>query len=460
MSASLDPAAPSRSAMQELRTTGRLALPLVLAHVSTGLVGFVDNVIAGHHGTATLAAVTIGTALLWLPMMVPIGTLISLTASVSELDGARRRDEIAPLFRQALWLALGLGAVLFTFLSLAPLALTPMGIAPEIVPGGTAFLHGIRWGVPALTLYFCMRYLSEGMHWTLPTMLIGFGGLLVLGPLGYVLAFGKLGFPERGAGGLGIASACMMWLQALTYAAYLARSRRFKPLGLFARFDPPRRAPIAQLLRTGLPIGVTVLMEGSLFIVTALLIARLGSVPAAAHQIAINVAALCFMVPMGVAEATTVRVGHALGARDAQGVGRAARAGYIIVLGTQVLSALGLLIGHDWVVSLYTADAAVATIAGGLLLMAAAFQFPDGLQVLSAGALRGLKDTRVPMWLAALSYWGLGMPLGAGLGLGLGWGPKGMWLGLTLGLTAAAVFLGLRFRRTRLRLLRTLPAQA
>ena len=433
------PISPTPRFGQEVRATAKLALPLVLGHVSTGLIGFVDNVIAGHHATHTLAAVTVGTALLWLPMMVPIGTLISLTASVSRLDGAQRHGEIAPLFRQALWLSLGLGLLMFAFLSVAPMALASFGIAPEIIPGATAFLHGIRWGVPALTFYFCMRYLSEGMHWTLPTMLLGFGGLLVLAPLGYALTFGRLGLPGMGAGGLGVASAATMWLQATAFALYLR---------LFAHFEPPRPGPILQLLRTGLPIGITVLMEGSLFIVTALLIARLGAVPAAAHQIAINVAALCFMVPMGVAEATTVRVGHAVGSGAAPGIRRAAHAGYVIVLGTQALSATFLLLAHDQVVALYTADVAVAALAGSLLLYAAAFQFPDGIQVLSAGALRGLKDTHVPMWLAMLSYWGLGMPLGAGLGLGLGWGPQGMWLGLILGLTAAAVLLAWRFRRS------------
>ena len=442
----------------EVRTTGRLAFPLVLGHVSTGLIGFVDNVIAGHHGTQTLAAVTIGTALLWLPMMVPIGTLISLTASVSQLNGAGRRDEIGPLFRQALWLALGLGLLMFAFLSFIPAALAPFGIAAEIIPGARGFLHGIRWGAPALTLYFCMRYLSEGMHWTLPTMLLGFGGLALLAPLGYAFTFGRFGLPEMGAAGLGIASAIMMWAQALAFAVYLWNAKRFAHLKLFVRFDGPHAQPIKQLLRTGLPIGVTVLMEGGLFIATALLIARLGAVPAAAHQIAINVASLCFMIPMGVAEATTVRVGHALGMADIRGVRRAAHAGYAIVLGTQAFSATALLLGHDAVVALYTGDLAVAGLAGSLLLYAAAFQFPDGVQVLSAGALRGLKDTRVPMWLAALSYWGLGMPLGAGLGLGLGWGPQGMWLGLILGLTAAAILMGARFQRSSRRLLAVHPS--
>jgi MATE family multidrug resistance protein len=433
----------------EVRTTAVLAAPLVVGHVSTGLIGFVDAVLAGHHGTTTLAAVSVGTALFWLPMMIPMGTLMALPPSVSQLAGAGRHGEIGPLFRQSLWLAAGLGLVLFAFLSLAVLALEPMGIAPEIRPGAAEFLRGIRWGVPALTLYYCMRYLSDGMHWTLPTMVLGFGGLLLLLPLGWVLTFGEFGLPELGAGGLGIASAVMLWAQVLAFTAYLARTRRFAALGLFARFDRPHWASIRGLLATGLPIGVTVMMEGGLFIVTALLIGRLGDVPAAAHQIAINVASLCFMVPFGLAEATTVRVGHAVGqGRGSHGVRQAAFAGGVLVLATQLTGGAILLFGHDHIVALYTRDAVVAALASSLLLYAAAFQFPDGIQVLSAGALRGLKDTRVPMLLAACAYWGVGMPLGAGLGLGLGWGPRGMWIGLIAGLVVASILLGTRFLRS------------
>ena len=442
---------------RELRRTGILAAPLVLGHLSTGLIGFVDSVIAGHHSTQTLAAVAVGTALFWLPMMVPMGTLMALPAVVSQLDGSGRRDEIAVQFRQALWLSLGLGALLFAFLSGVVHALAPMGIAAEIRPGAIAFLHGIRWGVPALTLYLCMRYLSDGLHWTLPTMVLGFGGLAALVPLGYALTYGielgPLQLASRGAGGLGIASAIMLWLQALAFAMYLWRARRFADLRLFSRFDPPHWPTIRGLLVIGLPIGVTVTMEGGLFVATALLIGRLGEVPAAAHQIAINVASLCFMIPLGLAEATTVRIGHALGRGDGAGVRRAAFAGYVIVLGTQLLSATALLLGNEFIVGFYTADAAVASLAAALLLYAAAFQFPDGIQVLSAGALRGLKDTRMPMLLAGFAYWGIGMPLGAALGLGFEglWpalGPRGMWLGLIAGLTVAAALLAARFLRS------------
>src|SRR3546814_767805 len=399
----------------EVRTTAVLAAPLVAGPVATGMIGFVDAVLACHPGTTTLASVSVGTALFWLAMMVPMGTLMSLPPSVSQLDDANRRDdigplfrpslwlavargvglfallpmpvdEIGPLFRQSLWLAVALGVVLFALLSLAVHALGPMGIAPEIRPGAAEFLRGIRWGVPALTLYYCMRYLSDGPHWTLPTMVLGFGGLLLLVPLGWVLTFGLFGLPELGAGGLGIASAIMLWVQVLAFTAYLARSKRFAPLELFVHFDRPHWATIRGLLATGLPIGVTVLMEGGLFIVTALLIGRLGEVPAAAHQIAINVASLCFMVPFGLAEATTVRVGNAVGrGRGSHGVRQAAFAGGVLVLATQLVGGSILLLGHDQFVALYTLDAVLAALASSLLLYAAAFLFPDGIHVLSAG---------------------------------------------------------------------------
>ncbi len=435
----------------EVRSSARLAAPLAAGHLSHGLVGVVDTVVAGHHGTASLAAVAVGAALFWLPMMLPMGTLMALPPAVSQLDGAGRREEIGPLWRQSLWLALALGLLLFALMTVLPMVLAPMGIATGIVPGATAFIHAIRWGIPAFTLYLCMRYLSDGLHWSLPTMLIGFGGLLVLGPLGYVLTNGRLGFPEMGAAGLGWASAAMFWLQLCAFAFYLARSPRFADLRLYTDFQRPDWRVLRGLLATGLPIGITISMEGSLFIVTALLIGRLGELPVASHQIAINVASLCFMIPFGIAEATTVRVGHALGRGDRAGIRRAAFAGMALVLCTQAVSAVVMLTANHAIAGLYTADAAVAGLAASLLLYAALFQFPDGVQVLFAGALRGLKDTRMPMLLALLAYWGIGMPVGAGLGLWLGWGPKGMWIGLTAGLSVAAFLLTRRFLRSSLR---------
>lgn len=440
------------AATGEMRRTFKLALPLIFGHVATGMIAFVDSVLAGWHSANTLAAVAVGSAIWSMVVIVLVGVLLSVPPTISQLVGAGRRVEVSSVFRQTLWLALGLSALLVVFLHLAMGLLEPMGIAAEIRPAARDFLLGVRWGVPALALYLSMRYLSEGLHWTIPTMVLGLGGLLLLVPLGYVMMFGKFGLPELGAEGLGFATSIMLWCQALAFAAYLANSRRFADLGLFFRFEWPRWAPIRDLLRLGLPIGVTVALEGGLFVAAALLIGRMGEAPAAAHQIALNIASITFMAALALSEATTVRVGHAAGANDARGVRHAVLAGYALVILVQCTTAATIALGNHQIASIYTRDAAVLALAAQLLLFAAAFQLSDGIQVMSAAALRGLKDTRMPMLLAAMAYWGVGMPVGAGLGLGLDWGAPGMWLGLLTGLTVAATFLALRLRQSVARL--------
>lgn len=432
---------------REVRASLVLAVPLVLGQLSAVAMNVIDTLLAGRHGALTLAAVGVGSAVWSLVILVLIGVLMAVPPFVAQLNGGNRRGEIGPLFRQALWLALALGWGLFALVQYADRLLALLGIAAEVRPGAVAFLDGIGWGAPALALYLCLRYLSEGVAWTLPTMLFGLAGLVVLLPLGYGLLFGAFGLPALGARGLGLATALVLWGQALGFAIYLLRALRFADLGLFARLDPPRWQPIRELLRVGLPMGVMIFMEGSLFVATALVIGRIGAVAVAAHQIAINVASVAFMIPLGVAMATTVRVGHAAGAGEPAALRWAAGAGLAIVLGTQAMNGVVLLFGAGAIARLYASDPAVLGLASTLLLYAAAFQFPDGLQALAGGALRGIKDTRVPMFYTALAYWGLGMPLGAGLALGLGRGPTGLWSGLILGLSSAALLLGARFVR-------------
>lgn len=430
--------------IREVRRTATLALPLIVGHLSTALVAFVDAVLAGRHGAGTLAAVATGAAIWQTCFYVLMGVLLALPPFVSQFDGAGRREEIGPLFRQALWLAAGLGLCLFAYLSAAPALLALLGVPPDIRVGAVDFLQGVRWGVPALALYLAHRFLSEGMHWTLPTMVIGIAGVALLAPLGYVLMFGAAGLPGLGARGLGYATAIMLWLQAAAFCLYMARARRFAHLRLYARLDPPRWEPIAGLLRVGVPTAVMVFMEGSMFAMAALILSHLGERPVAAHQIALNVSTLMFMIPMGLAEATTVRVGFGVGANDPGAVRRAAIAGFAVMLLTQLLSGLVVTLANHRLAALYTHDAAVATLAASLMLWYVAVQIPDGVQVLSAGSLRGLKDTRLPMVLTALSYWVVGLPLGAFLALRAGYGPHGMWIGIGAGVSVAAVLLGAR----------------
>ncbi len=428
---------------REMRVSFVLALPLVMSQLSSMAMNIVDTVLAGRHGPTTLAAVGVGSAVWSVVILVSIGVLMAVPPTVSQLNGANRRADIGPVFRQALWLALFLGLALIGVVRAGAVALEPLGITAEARPEAVAFLKAISWGAPGLALYFCLRNLSEGVAWTMPSMIAGLAGLAALVPLGWTLMFAA----GLGAAGLGYAVATVLTLQAAALAVYLWRSPRFADLGLFARFEPPRWAPIRELLALGLPMGVSVFMEGSLFVATALIIGTLGTTQMAAHQVAILAASLFFMVPLGVAMATTVRVGHAAGAGDAAGVRWAAAAGYALAMVAQTASAIILVAGGAWLAGLVSPDPAVVSLAALLMAYAAVFQYPDGLQALSAGALRGLKDTRVPMAITVLAYWGLGLPLGAWLGLRQGQGAPGLWTGLIVGLSAAATLLAWRFWR-------------
>ncbi|KFN49879.1 MATE family efflux transporter [Arenimonas composti] len=428
---------------REMRVSFALALPLVLGQASSMAMNIVDTFLAGRHGPVTLAAVGIGSAVWSVVILISIGVLMAVPPTVSQLNGAGRRGEIGAVFRQALWLALMLGVALVFVVRLGALALAPMGITAEARPEAVAFLQAISWGAPALALYFCLRNLSEGVAWTRPAMVFGIAGLVLLAPLGWALMF----VAGLGARGLGYAVAITLWCQAAGLAVYLYRSPRFADLALFARFEPPRWRPIRDLLALGLPMGVSVFMEGSLFVATALLIGTLGTTQVAAHQIAILVASLCFMVPLGVAMATTVRVGHAVGAGDRSAMRWAAAAGYALAMLAQTLSAIVLVAGAGIWAALFTDEPEVIALATLLMAYAAVFQYPDGLQALSAGALRGLKDTKVPMLITVFAYWGLGLPLGAWFGLGRDGGAPGLWTGLIVGLSVAALLLGGRFLR-------------
>ncbi len=440
---------PSRLALnlREMRVSFVLALPLALGQLAAMLMSVVDSILAGHHGLRTLAAVTVGSSIWTVALLVCVGVLMAIPPSVAQLNGGQRRAEIAPLWRQSVWIALVMGVLLGFLVWHSPLLLDWIGIVPEVRPPAAEFLRAIAFGAPALSLYFCFRYLSEGLAHTTPTMLFGIAGLVLLVPLGYALMFGLGPIAGMGAAGLGVATALVLWLQAIGLLAYLRFAQAFADLELFDRFDPPNWPVIRGLLALGLPMGVSIFMEGSLFVATALLIGRLGAIDVAAHQIALNVASVCFMLPLGIAMATTVRVGHAAGAGDLPGVRRAVGAGYALGVITQTAAALVLVFAGGWISALYTSDAGVAALAVTLMRYAAIFQFPDGIQVLSAGALRGLKDTRVPMLITIFAYWCVGLPLGGWFGLHLNGRAPGLWVGLILGLSVAALLLALRVRR-------------
>lgn len=410
----------------------------------TGM-SFTDTVMAGQLSARDLAAVAVGSAFYVFFYLTGLGVLMAMSPLVAHAYGAGRNERVGALARQALWLSQMIAIAMIVPMLCARPILSAIGIDADIVPKAAGFVYAVCCGIPGIMAFLALRFVSEGIGWTRPIMYTALIGLAANVPGCYVLMYGKLGFPALGAVGTGVSNALVMWIMFIVMLGYVRRHRVYRPFALFARFEPPSWARLREILALGLAICGSVVSEGALFVAAAFIMGTMGATVVAAHQIAINYAALMFMIPLSVHSATTIHVGHALGAGRFPAGRFAGFVGIALCGGFMACSALAIVFFGEHIAALYTHDAAVRTVAAGLLLMAAIFQISDGLQIGSAGALRGFKDARVPMLLNLLAYWAIGFPLAYGLGVARGLGPTYVWVGLIAGLTACAALLGVRY---------------
>ena len=431
----------------EILRTLQLAIPVVVGMVASLSMNFVDTLMAGRlpEKEIALAGIATGGAIWSAMLMFVLGVLMALQPVVAQVDGAGNRSEGGAAARQGMWIALAVSVPFVLFLRSGGPMLQWMAVGADIVPTAIEYMDALSWGAPGVCLLLTLRFFSEGSGYTRPTMYMGLLGIVLNVPLNYVLMFGKLGLPALGAEGCGVATSIVIWAQLLMMFFYVRWHAHFKEFELFKRWDWPQWAEISKLLKIGLPIGTGIFVEGSLFIGAALLIARLGALPASAHLIAINYSALMFMIPLGLASAVTTRVGNALGRGEPEAARYAGLIGLLIVLFTQTLSAASMIIIPEFIVSIYTNDPAITSIAVGLLFYSAIFQYADGIQICAAGALRGLKDTVVPMFINMVSYLLVGLSVGYYLTFNKAMGPAGMWIGMIVGLSFGAVLLLGRF---------------
>lgn len=431
----------------EIKRTLQLAIPVVVGMVASFSMNFVDTLMAGRLADKeiALAGIATGGAIWSAVLMFVLGLLMALQPVVAQLDGAGKRPEGGAAARQGMWIALAVGIPFMLYMRAGGHLLQWMSVDTDIVPTAVEYMDALSFGAPAICLMLMLRFFSEGSGNTRPTMYMGLLGVLLNVPLNYILMFGKLGLPPLGAQGCGIATAIVIWAQLLMMFLYVRWQPHFSEFDLFGRWDWPHWPSIARLVGIGLPIGTGIFVEGSLFIGAALLIARLGPLPASAHLIAINYSALMFMVPLGLASAVTTRVGNALGRGQPEAARYAGLIGLLLVLCTQTLSAATMLLAPEFIVRIYTSDAAITQIAVSLLFYSAIFQYSDGVQICAAGALRGLKDTLVPMFINIFSYLLIGLSVGYYLTFNRAMGPAGMWIGMITGLSFGAVLLLGRF---------------
>jgi MATE family multidrug resistance protein len=436
------------AARDDASTIARLAVPLLINNLSLGGMLSADTIMAGRLGAGQLAAVAVGSNIAGVFHFFVLGMLMALSPLVAHAYGAGRDGDIGAYVRQGLWLAAGVGLVIVVVLRIAaePLLLL-IGIPPDTAELAGRYVRALSLGMPALCCFYALRFGSEGIGWTRPFMYTAIVGLVVNILLNYVLMYGKLGLPALGAVGTGYATAITWWLLFAILWCYVKRHRVYRPYAPLGRRDPPQPARLREIVALGSPIAGSLVLEGGMFNAAALLLATFGATTMAAHAIAINYAALMFMIPLSLNSATTIHVGHQLGRGDRHAGARAAWTGVGMGVAVMVVSALVMIVARSGIAGLYTRDSDVLLLAANLLLFAAVFQVADGVQVCTAGALRGFKDTRVPMVYNLVAYWGIGFPLAWYFGLVRGWAAQGVWLGLIAGLFVAALLLSLRLRR-------------
>lgn len=454
----------------ELRALLALVLPMLGGQVAQTANGFVDTVMAGQVSPLDLAAVAVG-ASIWVPVFLfMVGVVIAATPILSQHLGAGRHERIVPAAWQALWLALAIGLLGFVLLRNAVRVFDLLDVPPDLRDLTVLYLDSLSWGLPGIALFIGLRSYSESLSHPMPVLVISCIGLLANIPLNYLFIHGATlpggwQLPAMGGPGCGVATAIVMWLMATLMWLYVLRARHYRertPPGtrIDGRLHAPDPRALLAMLALGLPIGLAIFFEVSIFAVVAVLLSTMGAKVVAGHQIALNFASLTFMLPLSVGLALTVRTGLAAGAGNLAAAKLAVRTGLLLATGVALFNAVILLLGRDVIPALYTDDETVRALAAALIIYAAIFQLPDALQVTANGALRGLHDTAVPMWLTLFSYWCIGLPLGWVLGFGtlfgntgfgidtgIRLGPQGFWIGLVAGLAVAALLLNLRLWR-------------
>ena len=434
---------------KEIKYLMVIALPIMGAQLAQSGMGVVDTLMVGRLGADHLAAVALGTSI-WMPLFLFLsGVLLGITPFIAQWLGADTPSKVGPFAFQGFWLGLAISLISIIAMLFHTSILRLMSVPEHLLPLASDYMLGIMVGFPALGFYQTMRSYTEGLGFTRPVLIISVAMLLFNLMANWILIYGMGPIPALGVMGCGFATAIAMWSSVLMLWLYIRFNHRYNETRLLDYPSMPRWGEIKKMAAVGIPIGVAIFFEVGLFTTIALFIARLGSTQIAAHQIALNVTSVTFMVPLSLAMALTVRVGNSIGAGGYQ-YGK-----YVSIIGagcTVVASFFTAGIMYflpGMIAKLYTDQTEVIVLAVTLLHLAAVFQISDALQVALSGALRGYKDTQIIMPITLFSYWIVGMGLGYVLSLTdlivPAMGVAGFWCGLIAGLSMAAILLGWRF---------------
>ncbi len=438
------------SLAREVREFFKLAIPLTGIQLSQAAIGFVDTLMMGRMGLETLAAGGLASLTFSVFLYTAAGVVMGISPIVAMAYGAHNKPEIERVVQQGCLLVIGMSIPIAFGITNFDLLMRHLGQADTTVTLGNTYLDIMAWGfLPALG-FSMLRSVVSAMSHPKIVMSIAIGGTMINIIGDYALGFGKLGFPNLGIAGLAIASITAMWAMFLALIAYILTQKELKTYQFFPNIYRLDRQILGSLVRVGIPIGVATALEIGLFTIVTYLMGLLGTEVLAAHQIILQTIAITFMVPLAMSYAATIRVGQEIGQHNLVG---ATRAGYVsggVGLGFMLLLAVILLVFPQQIIGIFIdtynpKNATVIRLATGMMQVAALSQILDGPQKIFMGALYGLQDTRIPMLLSLLAFWGVGLTSGYWLGFHTSLGGRGLWIGQSIGIAISAIMFFWRF---------------
>ena len=401
----------------ELSKFRQLAIPMFFSQLAGHATGIIAALMTGNYSTIDQAAVATGNMFFFPISMGLMGTLFIVTAMVAQNFGANTLDNVGKIIRQSFWVSIPLIILGIWAMSQSSWAFNLLGTPEEVREITRKYMYGLMVGLPALYFFQPLRSMSEGITKPLPITYINLFMVAVNAILNYGFIFGKFGLPELGGAGCGISFAVSAWLSLIILATYIYTSDNYKDCGLFDQFDLPDFKIIKEIVILGLPIGGTLFVEISMFSGSGLILGQLGADVIASHSIAMHVSTVTFMIPLAIGLAASVRVGNLVGANASQDSRFAAFCGIGFSIALAFINAAILILYGEYLASFFNPNSLIISLASTLLIVAAIFQITDGIAFSGMGALRGYKDTRVPLLIMIIAYWVVGMPLGYNISL-------------------------------------------
>lgn len=417
----------------------------MLSHLGQVTVHVADSMMVGRLGKEPLAGGSFANSIFVIFLVMGIGMSYAITPQIAQADGEKNIPKIADILKHGLLINILFGILLMSVILGGKELLWYFNQPEMVVELALPYLKIITWSLLPFMLYQTFRQFAEGLGLTKPAMYITVTGNVINVALNYVLIFGKLGFEPMGLYGAGIATLISRIVMALFMITFVYFSHRFVKYWQAFTFGDFSWKLIKINLNLGLPMAFQLIFEISTFSLAAIMIGWIGTAQLAAHQIALNMASITYMISLGIAAAATIRVGNQLGRKDYKTMRSAALTCFIMALGFMSFAAILFILGRNFLPTLYIEDPQVIRQAAILLIVAGLFQLSDGVQVIALGALRGMSDVKIPTLITLVAYWIIGLPLGYVLGITLNQGALGVWYGLLAGLTIAAVLLFIRF---------------